>query len=371
MIKEKSEKLSISSGKIDLKKLKSTKKNIFDAAPKETRESIDDEDGSFQCICCGKKYKKHQGNFPKSSSILFSANLGYVPFCFTCLDNYYKQTLEVVHGDDKKAIERVCQLCDWFYCDEVADMLIKTRDGQVKISLYSQRMNIISVKQRGTTYQDTIKEKDKNSAIITHKTYISEISDEPYDPQVSQETVKFFGYGYEPWQYQFLQDQYNDWVARYECKTKAQEEIFKNICIAQLNINLSQQGKSGIKAVDAQKAFQDLLGSGNLKPSQNTDSSASGYPFGVLIEQWEKEKPIPEPDPELQDVDNIKKNYNTWIVGHLCKLLHIQSDNASEYEEEISQYTAYKPTINDGDSVSPSDIFDKYKESSSDGSGDK
>lgn len=366
MAKAKKASSSISSGKVDLKRLASTKKTLIDTTPKTNTSILDDEDGNFKCVCCDKVYKRRHSNFPKSSSILFSGNLGYVPYCFTCLDTYFTQCVEVFQGDEKKALERVCQLCDWYYCDEAADLTARNSQGHIKVSLYPKKMNIYQIKQKGVTYQDTIKDKLKSSPVITHTTDMTEVSAGAITFDISPETINFFGYGYEPWQYKFLQDQYDDWTARYECKTKAQEEIFKNICIAQLNINLAQQGKSGSKVVDAQKAFQDLLGSGNLKPSQSSDNSSAGYPFGVLIEQWEQEQPIPEPDPELNDIDNIKTNYNTWIVGHLCKLLHIQNDAVKEYEEELAKYTAYKPTQNDGEAISPSDIFDKFKEDSGD-----
>jgi len=61
--------------------------------------------------------------------------------------------------------------------------------------------------------------------------------------------------------------------------------------------------------------------------------------LGTWIKKFENEKPIPEPDPEFQDVDGIKKYIRVWFLGHFCKMLGINNVYAKEYEEELRKYS--------------------------------
>ena len=58
------------------------------------------------------------------------------------------------------------------------------------------------------------------------------------DVRVIQKTIKAarkrFGSGYSDEELMFLENQYQDWVGRYECNTKAQEEVFENLSICKL-----------------------------------------------------------------------------------------------------------------------------------------
>jgi hypothetical protein len=137
---------------------------------------------------------------------------------------------------------------------------------------------------------------------------------------------------------QYLEIEYNDWVSRYECDSKGMEELIKQICFQLLDI---KKGREANNKVDAQlKTLQDLLGSANLKPVQETGANATEQStFGMLIKKWENDKPIPEPEDEFKDVDGIKKYINIWFLGHLCKMLGIENAYAKQYEEEVAKYT--------------------------------
>ena len=62
--------------------------------------------------------------------------------------------------------------------------------------------------------------------------------DEVEAEKIASKAAKFFGSGFTNEEYVYLQEQYDDWVTRHECQTKAQEEIFKQICFTQLNLLL-------------------------------------------------------------------------------------------------------------------------------------
>ena len=86
------------------------------------------------------------------------------------------------------------------------------------------------------------------------------------------------------------------------------------------------------------------MAAANLQPKQNVTSAASdSLTFGQLIEKWETEKPIPEPDEEFKDVNNIGRLIRIFFAGHLSKALGLKNSYSEEYETEMDRYTVRKP----------------------------
>lgn len=84
----------------------------------------------------------------------------------------------------------------------------------------------------------------------------------------------------------FLENEYQDWITRYECNTKAQETIFERLAFKKWEINKAT--KAGQNTKDLDKTYTDLLASINILPRQNADNGLdSSLTFGQLIEQWE------------------------------------------------------------------------------------
>lgn len=143
-----------------------------------------------------------------------------------------------------------------------------------------------------------------------------------------------------------MQEQYEDWVKCYACDTKIQEELFKNMCLAQLNIVKAQQSNGDV--AKATKAFNDLVLMANIAPRQQKDLVGENDTFGTLIQRWEEEEPIPDPDEKWRDADGIKKYISTWFFGHLAKMFKVENDWSAEYEKALEPYTAHPPSY-DGD----------------------
>jgi len=329
-----------------------SKKKINPDAKITKIEATPDDDREYYCTCCGKKYKHQKNNFSVTSSPLFAGNNGYVSICKSCVDKYYLQLVDYYSGNEEHAIERCCQLFDWYYSDDVAAMTQKSMSaGKTRIGLYPSKMNVVQNKKT-STYLDTVMEKSKDTIDSIADLQDSTINPEDGELQVSTEDVEMFGAGYKPDEYHFLREQYDEWITRYEAKTKAQEELFKVICIAQLSIRRAQQQNNSKGVAEATKSFQDLLGSANLKPSQNNDNSlVEQNTFGTLIKKWEDENPIPEAEYEFKDVDNIKKYIDVFFYGHLAKTMNIENDYSKLYDEEMGKYTVEQPRYED-DSVS-------------------
>lgn len=323
-----------------------TSKTKIDKNVQVGRIMTEEERTEFYCTCCGKKYTKQKGNFPFSNSPLFAGNGGYATICKTCLDKYFYTLTDFYSGNEEKAVERCCEIFDWYYADDILAACRKISSDRSRIGAYPSKAQLPQFKKRGTTYLDTIKE--RASANINDVEDLMDNQEGLADLKVRKRTISMFGMGYSTEQYKFLQEQYDDWVSRCECKSKAQEELFKNLCIAQLNIQIAQQ--TGGKVKDAMDTFQSLLGSANLKPVQNNDNAlADSQSFGTLIKKFEEEKPIPEPDPEWKDVDGIVKYITVYFLGHLCKMIGIKNNYARMYDEEMAKYKVEKPQYDSGD----------------------
>jgi hypothetical protein len=156
---------------------------------------------------------------------------------------------------------------------------------------------------------------------------------------------KRFG-NYPPEDLMFLENEYQDWITRYECNTKAQESIFERLSFKKWEINKAT--KSGIATKDLDKTYQELLATANITPRQaGSDSISDAQTFGTLIQKYEETRPLPEIDPELQDVDKIGLYIDTFYRGHACKMLNIPNAFSHLYEKVMNKYIVKPPEYND------------------------
>lgn len=189
--------------------------------------------------------------------------------------------------------------------------------------------------------------------------YNSIENDSGEDTKIVLKTLKSakkrFGSDFSNEDLMFLENEYQDWVSRYECNTKAQETIIERIAFKKWEINKAT--KAGVNTKDLDKTLQELLASINLLPRQNSSNALSeSLTFGQLIEKWEEEKPIPEPSPEFKDVDNIGKYIRVWFKGHLARAFGLDNGYSKEYDEYIEQYKVKKQEVTE-DGCSD-DIYD-------------
>ena len=316
----------------------------------------------YKCCTCGKKYTKQSGNFSYSQSPLYKGNNSFLPICNNCLENLVEQYTELL-GSQNEAIKRVCLHWDIYFSESLLNSTKKIDANRSRIKCYVKNCNL--QQHAGKTYDTYLKE--INSERIDTINDLEELKQDK-EIKVSQKTIKFFGLGYTPEQYRFLQDQYDDWTHRHECRTKSQEEVFKNLCIAQLNIQIAQQ--TGGKVKDAMDSFQNLLGTANLKPCQtNENALADQNTFGTLIKKWENEKPISEPDPEWKDVDGIARYIHIYFLGHLCKMMGIKNSYSRMYDEEMEKYRVEKPEYEGDDEALFDAVFSSKSNKDDDDNG--
>lgn len=308
----------------------------------------------YKCFFCGNEYV--DTNYYKSSSKFYS-NIGYIPFCRQCIEKFYQQYYEKYTNEgcltpEENAVKRVCMAMDIYYSKTNFDSSMnKIRRDNTNISPMGQYMRTIGFTQyKGKSYDDTIVEEEKEK-MATSLLDMSNISDRTVD----EKTIKFFGAGFSDEDYEFLQEEYDDWTARHECQTKAQEEVFKRICFKQLEILKATRLGEDTKNLDA--TFRDLLDTAKLQPKQNSGETVSdAQTFGTLIDKWENERPLPEIDEELRDVDKIGLYLDVFFKGHLAKMMGLKNGFSRLYSKYMKQYTVEKPEY-EGDEDSEA-LFD-------------
>ena len=263
---------------------------------------------------------------------------GTFPICKRCLLAMVEQRVKKTDKprETKESVKYVLQLMDHPYIDSLYESACKT-------------------------VNDAVGEKNRKAPFLHYLTMIKSLPqyrdktwrNSEFEPgagdsgfEMDDATIeagrKRFGRGYTDEDYMFLESEYQDWVQRYLCEDKAQELLFKRICFKELDIDKAQKAGRDTKELD--KSLQELMGSLNVKPSQKNSSSISDQKtFGQLIEVWEKDKPIPEPEDEFKDVDRIGLYIDVFFKGHLSKMMGLKNAFSSLYDRFMAKYTVTKP----------------------------
>lgn len=297
----------------------------------------------YKCFYCGKEYV--ETNYYKSDSMFFE-NIGKIPYCKQCIEKYYQHYLEKYTNEgcltpEQNAVKRVCMAFDIYYNAKAFYSAIDSaKKRNMNISAMGAYMKMIQLSQhKGKSYDNTVFDEEQENFAESVSCNVAD------DRKVDEDTIQFFGVGFTDEDYDFLQREYNDWTARHECKTKAQEEVFKDICFNRLqNLKALRRGED---TKDITASFQKMLDSGKLQPKQNSgDTTADNQTFGTLIDKWENTRPLPEIDEELKDVDKIGFYIDTFFKGHTCRMLNVKNAFSNLYSSMMKKFTVNKPEYN-------------------------
>lgn len=298
---------------------------------------------TLECRGCKKKFDETE--FYNSNSVFFQKTKK-IPYCKNCINEIYNFYIKKYKENDfpeKKAIQRICMGFDIYYNDNIFNTAMRNSSVQPNQSLIASYFQLVHLVQyRGKDYDTTIKEYEEN---VLKKNQIVKTKN---DLKISSKTKRFFGEGFLDEDYEFLQEQYDDWTTRHECKTKVQEEVFKQICFTQLELLNANKAKQDTKDLTA--TFQKLLETAKLQPKQNSsDTMSDTQTFGTLIDKWENTRPLPEIDEQLRDVDKIGLYIDIFFKGHLAKMMGIKNAMSNLYTKFMKKYTVKKPEYDEDD----------------------
>lgn len=266
---------------------------------------------------------------------------GLFPICKKCLIgmacDYDKKTKQYTDNRDKTM--DVLKMMDLPYVDSMYQSALTSCGADIQD------------RHRGTAYQHyiTVIKSLPNWRGLTWKDsefpadYLDKDQEEINEnSRTLKQAKKRFGDGYTNTDLLFLESEYQDWIKRYACENKAQELLFQRICFKELEIAKAQKTGKDTKELD--KTLQDLMGSMSLKPNQNNSNALTeAKTFGQLIQKWEEEKPIPEPDKEFQDVNHMAMYIDTFFKGHMARMMGIKSAFSNTYDKFMKKYIVDKP----------------------------
>lgn len=317
------------------------------------------------CTECGEAYSRRKGFFSASYAMLHKG-IGYIPVCKSCVDKMYSGYLAECH-DPKLAVRQMCRKLDLYWSEKSYEAVVKKSTARTMMTQYIQKINNVSC--AGKSYDDTLLEEGtlwsfgtSQPLSISDGMYDDDVEDVDDFPTASDDVIAFWGSGYSNRMYAELEQRRAYYMSKFPQGSEidvGSEALIRQLCNLEVNIAKdSAAGKSIDKSVNS---LNTLIGSLNLKPTQqkdDTDASIEKTPFGVWIRRWENQRPIPEPDPEFQDVDGIVRYISVWFLGHLSKMLGIKNSYCKLYEDELAKMRVERPEYEDEDDETMfNDIF--------------
>lgn len=351
------------------------------------------------CSRCGSGFKGRANHFYRNHGQNYRG-IGYMTVCKECVDKTFEQYLAAC-ADAKAAVRQVCRKYDLYWNEAAFEWAQKRNVTRNLVGAYMQKINN-SKAYIGRSYDDSLtvdgriwdfRSDEDIAADIDDKVrqiveqFQKQSKEEPVEEPVVEEVVPeepkeeiivpddivdFWGPSYTPESYLELEKRKQYWLSRLSLETELDagtEALVRQICMLEIDINkVRSEGGSADKLVNS---LNTLLGSAQLRPTQKKDEASAANantPFGVWIKRWEDERPIPEVDPSLKDVDGLIKYIMTWFHGHLAKMLGIKKAEVSLYEKEIERLRVERPEYaEEDDEEFLNDIFSDGGDSSGEG----
>lgn len=265
------------------------------------------------------------------------------PICKQCLMRMVEQrkTDREEPNETKESVQKVLMMMDRVYDDSFYDECVKgAKDETKERNRNSPFATYITALQSLPNWQG------KTWADSDFGTTESINNDVNENSRLVKSGRKRFGKSYNPDELYWLENEYQDWITRYPCDSKAQETGFRILCEQELERDRVRKNGGNTKDID--KSIQDTMGMLGIKPSQsNADALIDTMTFGTLINKWEEEKPIPIPEEEFQDIDHIGRYIDVFYRGHLAKMMGLRNGYSQMYDEFMKQYTVDKPEIDE------------------------
>lgn len=287
---------------------------------------------------------------------------GVFPVCKDCLKLMAEQrkSHREPSKECKESVQRVLRFMDRAYIDDWYTQCVQNvRDQNADAGIFDENPSAFATYIRGLSSLPQYSNfKCWEDSIFGEDGSIDDKLEE--ETKIVKSTVvkgkKRFGEGYSDADYMYLETEYEDWVSRNECQTKAQELCFENISTARLvRHKLMLKGES---TKDIDKIIQDYMDSGNLKPKQNNmDAFSDAQTMGTILKRCEEERPLPKVAPEHEDVEHWGMYVDAFFRGHGSKMFGFKNRYSNIYDNVMREFTATLPEYEDEEDTEA--LFDK------------
>ena len=282
----------------------------------------------YYCTACGKSFKKQDSNFCKSLSPLFAGNNGYVHICKKCTDKLYYNLVDYFSKNEEKAMDRMCQLFDWYYSDEIFAATRKISADRSRVCAYPAKTNLPQYEAKGKTYVDTIADRANN---VIHS--LDELDEMKADGQTGITKVMFERWGQVSTKDIIALEDHYKMLKKQNPNCDNNQEIFiKDLCYTKLlQLKSFKDGNSG-DFEKYTKLYRDTFKQAGLKTIQETDASGEetlGVTLAVISqytpEEYYKDKKL------YKDFDGIGEYFSRFVLRPLKNLVLGTTERDKEY----------------------------------------
>ena len=311
------------------------KKYVNSAAKKK---NINPKD-AVKCLCCGLIYPKKSDNFPTTRSPLYAENDGYLPICKDCVAKYYLLLFDFFDKDPYAALERCCQLFDWYYNERIADSILTSTGNKNPATGYPGRAAMSQHRNLGDTYLDTIKDRaDVDIGAIVKPDLALKSKSETYKGdatggKVEDDLVNKWGNRCTAEEVRVLEDHYQMLHQTSESISVVQESLIFDLCRIHLMKMQALNAKNFDDYNKMATLYQKTLTTANLEPKKKDNLSKELETWGTLtgiIEQYTpaeyyKDKKL------FQVFDGIKDSIGRFLLRPMRNMFFGTRDMDAKY----------------------------------------
>jgi len=349
------------------------------------------------CFRCQSEFIRADQSFFKAQSTLYKGNNGHIHICKQCVNELFDHYFDAI-GDGKSAMLRLCEKLDLYWNEEIwASVCMKTSTTQSRAAAYFRQANLRQYE--GKTFDDwhdediltcKVSEEERaafdaarakleedqlevaaameaaqqleaeahaemEKARLLQEELAARAGEGEEEIVPTSEQLNRWGAELPGWYYDEADRVYSRWDSQLDPSIDRNDAanwgILKQICLAEVQINeaISRGKQSDVARL--QSTYNTLIGSASLKPGQRKDDTAhtdlEGLPLGVLAKIHEGIKPIQDVEPELQDVDALRRTHFAMFLGGLAKMFKMRNRYAEMFDAEFARFTAKAPELAD------------------------
>ena len=293
--------------------------------------------GKYYCTCCGRPYVHQKNNFPHSMSPLWKGNNGYFPVCKRCVERYFDQLVDYFSGNEEKAMDRMAQIADWYYSDDIWAMTRKISMDRSRIGAYPSKMQLPQCKAKGTTYLDTIK--DRASVVVSDYDEFEEMKDQG-ETSISKAQIARWGLGFEESEYRQLDAHYKSLSEIIDTADVVQDTLARDLCEIKIQQIRARNKGDADMFQKFTKLYQDTLKTANLKVKSGETSSLSDSEscWGNFVRDVEKYAPaeIYQDKSLFADSDGLKEYMERFVLRPVRNFFMGTRDMDPEYSVGVT-----------------------------------
>lgn len=293
----------------------------------------------WTCYCCGREFGKQANVFCTTKSDIYAYNNGYTPICKDCVNKLYKQLVQYFDNNEYAALERVCQILDWYYNDDIAYSVISNPDCQYPATMYPAKMSMHQYINLGSTYLDTIRDRERLNAGKDKKEPQLQIAKngETYYGETTEgadETLaKKWGNRYSAEQLEIMESHYNELHEAFSSITVVQEALVFDLCRIRAMQNRALNAGNIDEYDKLSKLYQSTLKTANFEPKKKDVSSEENETWGTFLRTIERYTPAEyyKDKKIFRDFDGIKEYFKRFVLRPMKNLMTGSNEQDEEY----------------------------------------